>query len=431
MAKTDSVFEQIEKTNCLIILPVIKGTIKPDLVLFKLEEAEGLATTLELNVVDKFIIYTKEFKPSTLITSGKIEEIKPLIAHFKVGLVYIDMPLTPVQQRNLERALNAKVIDRTGIILEIFASRARTKEGKLQVRLAQLDYQKSRLVRLWTHLERQRGGLGKTGGPGETQLELDKRMIRDEMAKIKKHLEKVRVTRDLHRKNRDATPYPIVALVGYTNAGKSTLFNLLSGAGVLAEDKLFATLDPTMRLIKLPSRKTVILSDTVGFIADLPTELIAAFRATLEEVAESTIILHVKDSSSPMCEKQERDVAEVMRSLGLVEKWKNNTIHVYNKVDKLDSTDDLPEDAIKISALKKQGINELLQKIDEKLMENDVKLSISLHVKESDKISWLYKHASILSVENIEDSITFEVSIDEANLMKWNAINSDHIKTLH
>ena len=282
------------------------------------------------------IVTVADPRPATLIGTGKVEEIAEIVKETKAELVIVDHPLTPVQQRNLEKALNAKVLDRTGLILEIFGRRARTKEGALQVELAHLNYQKGRLVRSWTHLERQRGGAGFLGGPGETQIEADRRVLQDKIIKLKRELETVRRTRDLHRAKRKKVPFPVVAIVGYTNAGKSTLFNRLTGAGVLAEDMLFATLDPTLRRVRLPHGTTVILSDTVGFISDLPTHLIAAFRATLEEVVEADLVLHLRDISDPDTAAQAEDVERILADLGVDASDRKHVIEVWNKVDLLD-----------------------------------------------------------------------------------------------
>ena len=281
------------------------------------DEAVGLATAIDLEPVHTQIVTIADPRPATLIGTGKLEEIAEIVSETKAELVIVDHPLTPVQQRNLEKALNAKVLDRTGIILEIFGRRARTKEGALQVELAHLNYQKGRLVRSWTHLERQRGGAGFLGGPGETQIEADRRVLQDKIIKLKRELETVRRTRDLHRAKRKKVPFPVVAIVGYTNAGKSTLFNRLTGAAVLAEDMLFATLDPTLRRVRLPHGTTVILSDTVGFISDLPTHLVAAFRATLEEVVEADLVLHLRDISDPDTGAQAEDVERILGDLGV------------------------------------------------------------------------------------------------------------------
>src|SRR6266566_3927215 len=302
----------------------------------KLDEAIGLARAIDLEVEQSGIVMLNALRPATYLGTGKVEEISGLVKSFDAGIVVMDCALSPVQQRNLEKAWDAKVLDRTGLILEIFGRRAHTREGALQVELAHLTYQKSRLVRSWTHLERQRGGFGFLGGPGETQIESDRRMIEERIARIENDLEKVKRTRKLHRDSRRRVPYPIVALVGYTNAGKSTLFNRLSRASVLASDMLFATLDPTLRAVDLPNGLRVILSDTVGFISDLPTTLVAAFRATLEEVIEADLILHVRDVSHADSEAQSHDVKDVLRQLGIESGRGAPLIEIWNKIDRLD-----------------------------------------------------------------------------------------------
>ena len=294
---------------------------------------------IDLDPVHTQVVTIADPRPATLIGTGKLDELAEIVKETRAELVIVDHPLTPVQQRNLEKALNAKVLDRTGIILEIFGRRARTKEGALQVELAHLNYQKGRLVRSWTHLERQRGGAGFLGGPGETQIEADRRVLQDKIIKLKRELEVVRRTRDLHRAKRKKVPFPVVAIVGYTNAGKSTLFNRLTGAGVLAEDMLFATLDPTLRRVRLPHGTTVILSDTVGFISDLPTHLIAAFRATLEEVVEADLVLHLRDISDPDTAAQAEDVERILADLGVDASDAKHVIEVWNKVDLLDEAE--------------------------------------------------------------------------------------------
>ncbi len=299
----------------------------------RLAEAKGLTEAIGVNVVGAQIVSLNQIRPATYLGLGKVTEIHDLVAAEEIALVVMDCALSPVQQRNLEKAFNAKVIDRTGLILEIFGQRARTKEGALQVELAHLAYQKSRLVRSWTHLERQRGGFGFLGGPGETQIETDRRLIQDRMRRIERDLANVKKTRGLHRKSRRSVPYPIVALVGYTNAGKSTLFNRLTKAEVLAEDMLFATLDPTLRAVHLPHGSDIILSDTVGFISDLPTMLVEAFKATLEEVVEADIILHVRDMAHPDSEAQRADVNAVLDELGIKPQGEKPVIEVWNKLD--------------------------------------------------------------------------------------------------
>jgi GTP-binding protein HflX len=303
----------------------------------RLGEAVGLAAAIDLRVVEAMIVGLQALRPATLLGKGKVEEVAGLVTALEIGLVVMDCALSPVQQRNLEKAWGAKVIDRTGLILEIFGRRAHTREGALQVELAHLAYQKGRLVRSWTHLERQRGGFGFLGGPGETQIEADRRLIQERMTRLERDLEGVKRTRGLHRKSRERVPYPIVALVGYTNAGKSTLFNRLTAAGVFAENLLFATLDPTSRAIKLPHGETAILSDTVGFISDLPTTLIAAFRATLEDVIEADVLLHVRDVSHGESEAQAGDVAHVLRDLDVDPDDTSRIIEVWNKADLLDA----------------------------------------------------------------------------------------------
>ena len=303
----------------------------------RIAEARGLAQAIDVDVVDALIVTLGQIRPATYLGQGKVEDIAARTKTEDIDLVIMDCALSPVQQRNLEKAFAAKVIDRTGLILEIFGRRALTREGTLQVELAHLTYQKSRLVRSWTHLERQRGGFGFLGGPGETQIETDRRLIQERIARIERELEKVKKTRGLHRKSRRSVPYPVVALVGYTNAGKSTLFNRLTRAGVVAEDMLFATLDPTLRALKLPRGSEIILSDTVGFISDLPTMLIAAFKATLEEVLEADIILHVRDIAHEDSEAQRADVDAVLAELGIDVQKPGRLLEVWNKIDAVDS----------------------------------------------------------------------------------------------
>src|SRR5690242_9085793 len=303
----------------------------------RLVEAAGLARAIDLTVVQEGLVTLNDVRPATYIGKGKVDEIAGMVRSLSASVVVMDCPVSPVQQRNLEKAWNAKVIDRTGLILEIFGRRARTREGALQVELAHLSYQKTRLVRAWTHLERQRGGFGFLGGPGETQIEADRRVIEERIAKIEGELEKVKRTRTLHRESRKRVPYPIVALVGYTNAGKSTLFNRMTAASVLSADMLFATLDPTLRAVDLPRGSRIIVSDTVGFISDLPTMLVAAFRATLEEVIEADVILHVRDMSHGEAAAQSQDVQKVLRELGIQAETDRRLIDVWNKIDKLDA----------------------------------------------------------------------------------------------
>jgi GTP-binding protein HflX len=393
---------------------------------YKLNEAVGLAQAIELDVVYHDITSSQTIHPGHFLGKGAIEKIKPIIDENKAGLVVINHTLSPVQQRNLEKELGAKVIDRTGLILEIFGARARTKEGKLQVELAALSYQRSRLVRSWTHLERQRGGFGFMGGPGESQIEIDRRLIDERLARIKAELEQVRKNRALQREARQRVPFPIVALVGYTNAGKSSLFNVLTGANVFAKDLLFATLDTTMRGLTLPSGRNIILSDTVGFISDLPHQLVAAFRATLEEIAEATIILHVRDIASSSHEEQKADVYDVLKELGIDPDLDPRIIDIQNKIDLLpkDTQKALLNKASRhekmaaLSALTGEGIDQLLQKIDGQLSEHDMSLKISIPMSNGKAIAWVYEHAYIISRVDKKEMMKLELSISEANLSR-------------
>ncbi|MCH2547052.1 MAG: GTPase HflX [Alphaproteobacteria bacterium] len=400
---------------------------KPD---DRLAEAVGLAAAIDLEVIEARVVTLSAQRPSTLFGKGKVEELGEFIEAHTVNLVIIDTELTPGQQRNLERAWSCKVIDRTALILEIFADRAQTKEGKLQVELAQLTYQKSRLVRSWTHLERQRGGVGFMGGPGETQIESDRRLINERITKIKRQLQTVVKTRELHRKVRRDVPYPQVALVGYTNAGKSTLFNRLTGAAVMAEDKLFATLDPTLRAIKLPSGITVILSDTVGFVSDLPTELVAAFRATLEEVVEADVLLHVRDISHPDTDYQRDDVLEVLD--GLRDKEAQcPIIEVWNKIDQLPadmqaSISEQPnkreQQRVAVSALTGAGVESLLLALDE-LLRDQLYSSrqFVLSAADGQAIAWLYSHGKVMKCDESDEgeSLIFDVRMPSRDLARF------------
>ncbi|MBB3288853.1 MULTISPECIES: GTPase HflX [unclassified Rhizobium] len=389
----------------------------------RLEEAKGLALAIDLDVVNGSIVPINDPRPATLLGTGKIEEILALLDEFNAGLVIVDHPLTPVQQRNLEKAWNAKVIDRTGLILEIFGRRASTKEGTLQVELAHLNYQKGRLVRSWTHLERQRGGAGFMGGPGETQIEADRRMLQERIIRLERELEQVVRTRQLHRAKRRKVPHPIVALVGYTNAGKSTLFNRITGAGVLAEDMLFATLDPTLRRMKLPHGRTVILSDTVGFISDLPTHLVAAFRATLEEVLEADLILHVRDLSDDDNQAQSADVMRILGDLGIGEaEGAERILEVWNKIDRLEpeahdaivQKASTAENVIAVSAITGEGVDRLMGEISRRLSGVLTETTITLPVEKLALLPWLYNHAVVDSREDNEDgTVTLDVRLTE------------------
>ena len=392
-----------------------------------LDEAVSLSKAISnLEVVESEIIPIRAPKPGTLFGTGTMDSIKQSIEHLDISLVIVDDALTPIQQRNLERHWACKVIDRTGLILEIFGERARTREGTLQVELAALTYQRSRLVKSWTHLERQRGGFGFMGGPGESQLEIDRRLIDDRIASLKKKLEAVKRTRTLHRKKRREVPYPIVALVGYTNAGKSTLFNQLTRSEVMAEDVLFATLDPTMRKVKLPSGRHIILSDTVGFISNLPTQLVAAFRATLEEVQEADVLIHVRDLSHPQNDIQAQDVREVLLELGLEGKLDKDMIEVFNKIDLLDYDvrAALPTNAqsTPLSAITGEGIQDLLARIEDHLAKQTQELSLTLQSTEGKALAWLYAHGEVIDRDDQEDIIRVHVRLTPKNKDRYQAL---------
>jgi len=402
----------------------------------KLDEAIGLARAIDLAVEQSGIVLLRALHPATYLSKGKVEEIAGLVKSFAAGIVVMDCALTPVQQRNLEQAWNAKVLDRTSLILEIFGRRARTREGALQVEHAHLTYQKGRLVRTWTHLERQRGGFGFLGGPGETQLEADRRIIEERLAKIENELAKVKRTRALHRDSRRRVPYPVVALVGYTNAGKSTLFNRMTAASVLSADMLFATLDPTLRGVALPHGARIILSDTVGFISDLPTMLVAAFRATLEEVIEADVILHVRDVSHEDAEAQLHDVEKILHQLGIDPKadtaGQRTLIEVWNKIDRLDAAERLrlqniaerrarDERPVLVSAVTGEGIDRLTAAIETRLAAGRVVIELELDAADGAGMSWLHRHTEVLAKSfdaKGRGAVTVRVAPDRAQAVR-------------
>ncbi|MBB4265333.1 GTPase HflX [Roseospira visakhapatnamensis] len=386
----------------------------------RLEEAVGLARAIHLEIVEAEVIPVTRARPSTLLGGGAVDRLAEMVRASDVAVVIVDSSLSPVQQRNLERAWSCKVIDRTGLILEIFGERARTREGQMQVELAHLSYQRSRLVRSWTHLERQRGGLGFIGGPGESQIEIDRRLIGERIANLRRHLDEVVRTRELHRAARRRVPYPIVALVGYTNAGKSTLFNALTRADVLSRDMLFATLDPTMRGLDLPSGRPVILSDTVGFVSDLPHELVAAFRATLEEVLAADVIVHVRDMASPDTDAQKADVAQVLRDLGLETAVEAGMIEALNKIDRLDEAGraDLavgvhrPDRQVPVSAVSGEGLDALARAIDTALSATRIDLSLDLDVADGATLAWVYRRGEVLDRVDDERGVHLRARLD-------------------
>ena len=400
----------------------------------RLDEAVSLARAIDLAVAYSAVVPMSKPRPSTLIGSGAVERFAGLVKEAEIAVAIVDATVSPVQQRNLEKAWGCKVIDRTGLILEIFGARARTHEGRLQVELAALTYQRSRLVRSWTHLERQRGGFGFLGGPGESQLEIDRRLIGGRIMRIKKELEDAKRTRGLHRGARKRVPYPVVALVGYTNAGKSTLFNRLTQAQVRAEDLLFATLDPTLRRLALPSGRTAILSDTVGFISELPHQLVAAFRATLEEVTEADLIVHVRDIHHPDTEAQRADVHSVLTELGLGAAVEHGLIEALNKIDLLEpaawtlllNQARRNRDVVPISAVTGEGCDKLLALFDERLDGGRRLVDLAVPLTDGAGIAWLYRHGEVVDRRDDEESAHISVRLAEADLGRFRSRQLHH-----
>jgi GTP-binding protein HflX len=416
-----------QPTRVGLICPDLRGQPARHSIEARQGEFEGLAKAIRVEVVFSEVVNVRDIRPATFLGSGTVESIARKVAEGDVELLLFDAALSPVQQRNLETQTKAKVLDRTGLILEIFGERAATREGVLQVELAHLNYQKGRLVRSWTHLERQRGGFGFLGGPGESQLEIDRRLIGERIAKLRSEIEDVKRTRALHRTARKRVPYPVIALVGYTNAGKSTLFNRLTRAEVDAKDLLFATLDPTMRQLRLPSGRRTILSDTVGFISDLPTQLVAAFRATLEEVTEADLVLHVRDIHHPESEAQRQDVHAVLGELGLSRMVEEGLVEILNKVDLLPEAERLRlaaraqrnEDCVPVSAATGEGCQELLALLDRRFDSGRQAVELAVPLSDGAAIAWLYAHGEVVERRDDETRAHLAVRLSPADLGRF------------